>query len=245
MQYILLLIICIIGSAIQSSIGFGFAMLAIPLFSLVLPIKYSILILAVSAMVLSVHILIKIRLKVKWKLVLPVIVYIFIGQYIGTRLLFSLDIIILKNILGIILIIISIFMYFGFNKIKIRINTPKTIFFGSLSGLLGGMLGISGPPLVIYYFSVLDNKEEYQSSMQATLLSICIFTLVLHGYYGNISSDVLPFSLFGITGVFIGSSIGLFIFRRLKKESLNKPVYAFIFLMGVWMIVERFITNNG
>lgn len=244
MRYVLLLLICIMGSAVQSSIGFGFAILAIPLFSLILPIKYGIVVLAVSAMILSVHILLRMELKIKWKLVLPIITCITVGQYIGTNLLLSLDIIILKNILGVILVVISIFMFFSFNRFKIRINISKTVFFGTLSGLLGGMLGISGPPLVVYYLSALDNKQEYQSSMQTTLLLMSIFTLVLHGFYGNINSRVLTFSLFGITGVFIGSTIGLFIFKRVKKESLGKPVYAFIFLMGVWMLVERFIINN-
>lgn len=241
LKYLFVLIVCAFGSTIQSITGFGFALLAIPLFSIFIPLKYGIIILSICAAVLSLVIILKLRIAVDWRLILPVTASVFIGQFIGTSLLFSFSANVIKIVLGVSLILFSIAMLIVIKFNFLKRNLISTICCGLVSGFFGGMLGISGPPLVIYYYSIFSDKYEYQSSLQLTLFFICLFTFIFHSFYGNLSMDILVLSIFGLIGVLIGSFIGLFIFQKVKKESIKKPIFLLISLLGIWNVIEAIV----
>ena len=133
---------------------------------------------------------------------------------------------------------ILISIYFLFNE-TFHLKPSKTngIFSGLISGLFGGLFNITGPPLVIYYFSSIENKKEYQGTIQATFFFIVIFTIIIHLFNGNITYDILRMSSVGLIAVIIGSIIGLNIFEHLDKNLIKKILSIVMMIMGFMLVI--------
>lgn len=60
---------------------------------------------------------------------------------------------------------------------KIFKSKPAQITIGSISGVMGGMFAMPGPPLVLYCVSTLEDKREYVTTLQAFSVVFNVFIL--------------------------------------------------------------------
>ena len=61
----------------------------------------------------------------------------------------------LKACLGVVLILIALYFLFGEGKLgKLFSSRPAQMTIGSISGLMGGMFAMPGPPVVLYCISI-------------------------------------------------------------------------------------------
>ena len=111
------------------------------------------------------------------------------------------------------------------------------LFSGLISGIFGGLFNITGPSLVIYYFSSIKDKKEYQGTIQATFFFSILFTISIHMFNGNITFDILKMATVGLAAVIIGSLIGLNIFKHLNKNLIRKILSVVMFIMGIMLII--------
>lgn len=120
----------------------------------------------------------------------------------------------------------------------IKNSIRNGIIMGTFSGILGGLFNVGRPPLVIYYFSAMPDKMEYNASIQATFAFSSIYTVFLHFLYDNINMMVIKLAVVGIIAITIGCTAGLWIFKRLNMEIISKAIYSFMAIMGVMMITK-------
>ena len=73
---------------------------------------------------------------------------------------------ILNILLGITLIIVSIYFAFFSKRIKVKTTLPVQVTAGTLSGLMGGFFGMQGPPAVLYFVSSEPDKDRYLAMTQ-------------------------------------------------------------------------------
>ena len=139
-------------------------------------------------------------------------------------------------ILGISLIIIS--FYFIFNKsFQIKPSKFNGISSGLISKIFEGLFNIFGPPLVIYYFSSIEDKKEYHSTIQTTFYLLLSFTISIQLFYGNITKEILKMALIGSVAVLIVTIIGLNIFNSLDRNLLRKILSFVMIVMGIILII--------
>jgi hypothetical protein len=235
MELFYIFLIILIGSIIQGATSFGFAIVSMPFLVLFLPVKTATILVLILAAFLVFFIFIKMRKHVSYQAIIYVIIGSYIGVAVGVFGLENLETNILQSILGVLLILVSI--YFFFNK-DINIKPTKTngLFSGLISGLFGGLFNITGPPLVIYYFSSIENKKEYQGTIQATFFFSILFTMAIHLFRGNITFEILKMASVGLTAVILGSIIGLKIFDHLDKRLIKKILSVVMIIMGSMLI---------
>ncbi len=235
MELFYIFLIILIGSIIQGATSFGFAIVSMPFLVLFLPVKTATILVLILAAFLVFFIFIKMRKHVSYQAIIYVIIGSYIGVAVGVFGLENLETNILQSILGILLILVSI--YFFFNK-DINIKPTKTngLFSGLISGLFGGLFNITGPPLVIYYFSSIENKKEYQGTIQATFFFSILFTIAIHLLRGNITFEIIKMASVGLTAVILGSIIGLKIFDHLDKRLIKKILSIVMIIMGSMLI---------
>jgi len=146
----------------------------------------------------------------------------------------------LKIILGITLILLSIyFTFFKKDGIKIQPNWFNTISLGSLSGLMGGLFSMQGPPVVYYYLSTQENKEEYMAQTQCFFLLGNLWMTMLRAGEGIITAEVGKNYLIAITGCLTGMWIGAHIYNKMNRDMLLKLIYIFLAYSGVSMILGQ------
>lgn len=235
---IILFIICFVGSMIQGITGFGYAIFALTLLPFFIPFKTAVVAVSILAMLMTSSMAYKLREHIDKRVIAIPLIASIVGRSIGVYAFNRFETGFLVNILGIILISISVWMFYFADKLKIKEGKGRALFAGLASGLLGGMFNMGGPPLVIYFFGIYKDKLAYNATLQ-TIFSIGgMYTVFLHFLSGNITSDVLGLSVIGLASVILGSSVGLIIFSKVNKGFVGKFISVFICIMGFFLFIK-------
>ena len=151
-QLLLIAAIAMGGSFIQSVTGFGFGIFAM----MFLPYIFSLfteanMLSSILGALTSIFVLITMYKYVNWKNVVFPLIGSFAGTFIAVTFIKTQSNSTLKLLLGAVLFLLSIYFLFFSNKIRIKITWYTGIIAGFVSGIMGGMFAMSGPPAVIYY----------------------------------------------------------------------------------------------
>ena len=144
-------------------------------------------------------------------------------------------------LLGIFLVILSIYFMFFSDKIKIKPTWYSGLIAGCISGMLSGLFATGGPPMVIYYMQTEKDVKGYLATIQAFFTLSNILNIIYKAAAGMVTSNVLIFFAVGIISVFIGTFLGKKIFNRLNAKLLKKCVYGMMAISGVINIVTSLI----
>ncbi len=238
MDLIFVFVIAVLGSFIQSLSGFGYAILAMALWPLVIPFQSAVMVEITTAFVMVAYISVQLYKHINFKLLIYPLIASFITSTLGIVTLMSSTENLLRRILGGVLIIMAVYIIFYSEKINIKPTKINGIIAGGLGGLLSGLLGIGGPPIAAYFLSVTDNKMEYNATLQFYFLISAFYTFGIHLIIGNITGEVIKFSLVGIIGVAIGTTTGLSLFKKLSIEMIKKALCIFIIIVGLFMLIK-------
>ncbi len=139
----------------------------------------------------------------------------------------------LKHVLGAILILVSIWFFFFSGKVHVKPNKMTQISMGTLSGAMGGLFAMQGPPAVIYFIGCTDDKDEYIALTQWYFLIGNIMMTLFRGSNGLVTSDVLKACPFAMIGVIFGVYIGSHVFNKINGKTLKKIVYGYMAVAGL------------
>lgn len=144
---------------------------------------------------------------------------------------------ILNILLGITLILTSIYFSFFSKRIKVKTTMPVQITAGTLSGLMGGFFGMQGPPAVLYFVSSEPDKEHYLAMTQTYFLMGNLMMTMARAYNGFFTSTVSIGYIYGISGVVVGNLIGAWVFKHITGSLLKYIIYAYIGISGVTFLL--------
>ena len=144
-------ILTLIASFIQRVSGFGFGIFVMMFFPFFLP-SYgeSVMLSGLLAGSTALMIAIRNRKYIRWDLMGWVVLFNVIASFLATEYMSSLSNDTLKKCLGVVLILISLYFLFGEGRMgRIFKSKPAQVTIGSVSGVMGGMFAMPGPPLVL------------------------------------------------------------------------------------------------
>lgn len=221
------------GGIIQSSIGIGYGMIAVAVLSFLLPIKTIHIIVLLSAYLLNGMVSYRYRKKISMKIIVLPLFPLFVGSYLGLKILLIAPENILKIFIAIFLILLSLYMI---TKKQIHIN--NLVWFGLGSGFFGGILmgiaSIPGPVLSMYVLKSTRSREAYLGNLQIIFFIMSHYRLLLFYQSGGISYNDIKFSVIAIIGIILGIYISQL--RKIqfffKKSGYEQGIYVFILLMG-------------
>ena len=146
---------------------------------------------------------------------------------------------ILKRILGVALIVISIYFALFSQRIKLPTTNGVQVGAGTLSGLMGGFFGMQGPPAVLYFIQSEPSKEHYMAMAQTYFLIGNVMMTFVRAYNGFFTTTVLADYCFGLGGVVIGTTLGPYVFKRIPNRIFRYIVYAYIAISGVIILMTN------
>ena len=157
---------------------------------------------------------------------------------IATEYMRSLSNEVLKQCLGVVLILIALYFLFGEGRMgRIFKSKPAQGTIGSASGVMGGRLAMPGPPLVLYCISTLEDKREYVTTLQAFSVVFNLFYTIYRFKVGFYSDDTWFWWVIGLGGVIIGSSLGTRCFDVISNRMLKRIVYVMMIVSGIVAIL--------
>ncbi len=236
---IVILFLSIIFSAtlIRSSIGFGDALVAMPMLVLLVGLKIATPISALMSTTIALIILSEtwreVQFKSVWKLILGSIIGIPIGLFFLKGDYDS----IMKIILGLLIIFFSIYRLLEPRLIKIK-NDKTAYLFGLLGGLFGGAFNTSGPFIVIYATLRNWHPSEFRTTLQGYFLASNIIVVCMHGAAGLWTKNVMIFFLMAIPIIFLATLLGGKLNHIIPKRKFDKLVCCFLIIIGSYLVFQ-------
>lgn len=233
-----LLAFCTCASFIQRVSGFGFGIFVMTMLPHLMPSYGEATALSgILSACLALYVVVRMRKNLSFKRQIPINVAFIVVSYFAISFVASIDGQFFKKILGVILIVISVYFFFISEKIRIKASLPMQIGMGSLSGVMGGMFAMPGPPAVLYFLASEPTKEGYLAGIQTYFLISNVMMTVFRVKAGFVTEAVGYAWCVGIVGVLVGAFIGSKVFKRVPTKILRKIVYAYMAVSGVIAIV--------
>ncbi len=238
-RYVLIFILCFAGSLIQGSLSFGYGIFVMSVLSLILPLKTTSVLVAISSLFISFTVCCKLRGKINYKAIwLPLaagLLFIPIGVYI----LGICNENALKKILGASIILMAVFFLTTVGKtVPIKTNIKNQLLAGMTSGIFNGLFNMGGPPLVFYLAHTIEDSLSYKASLEFIFIVSGVIVLISHGICGNFTAEIIPYVILSFFATIIGSILGLKIFARLDKKILTSTIDWLMLGLGVILILN-------
>ena len=226
MDWIYLSIITLLAATLQSATGFGFGLIAVPLFLLILDSREAIQMVMIVILCMSFLDWIKLRGQASIDLLKWLSIGSLIGFPFGIYIYDQMDLPLLKMIIAVVILIFSLHnlmrLFKGLlheNQHSHKHNKWMTIFTGYISGIMSTSLAMPGPAVMLY----LVHQKLEKTRIRATILTFFIFSyagaILLQSLIVGISAPTWCTSLtlapVGLLGVLAGHHLAGLINQRL------------------------------
>lgn len=231
---IILFFFTMTASFVQRVSGFGFGIVVMTLLPALMPTYGEATALSGSLAIVAAAITaIKMRRHLNWSMLWPILLaftFVSLGAIHVVALLYSDT---LKRILGAVLVLTSLYFFFLDGKFRIRPSRTMGLSMGVLSGLMGGLFAMQGPPAVVYFISSTKTKEEYTALTQwYFFLGNSLMTL-FRWREGFVTANVGKLWLVGCAGVLLGLFLGSKLYQNISVRWLRRAVYLVLLVSGV------------
>jgi len=233
--------ITILSSAyfVRGVTGFGSALIAIPMLSVVLPIHIVIPLVVILDYLGSAGQGIKNRSAVQWYFVLPLIPFTLIGVITGLILFHQLSSPALYQSLGTFIILFALFL-----MTTTEVNRHRSFMWVIPAGVFGGMAGTlfgMGGPFYAAYMR-LQGMHPYVFRANFAMIFIMDGTFRLTGYFGTglVTSDLLELLIVSVPIMLVSVFIGGLMHQRLRNWNIKRDIRILSMAGGVALIVKSF-----
>jgi len=231
----LVALIIFLAVFIQSSVGFGLALVSMPLLVPLLGIQTASPLVALVSMIAELIILFRYRHALNLRALAPLTIAAVIGIPIGVLALRNLDASIVTTLLGVILILYSIYALFSPNLPELASNA-WAYGFGFVAGMLGGAYNTSGPPVIMYGNFRRWPPEEFKSNLQGFFIVVGLIVIAVHAASGNITNEVWNNVLLSLPGIALGLIAGFLLSKRINAKLFRKIVLVLLIVLGIRLI---------
>ena len=236
MEILYIILLAAGASFVQRTIGFGFGIFIMTALPFLMPSYGEAVTLSGLLSLTSAAVVMFRYLKyVTWKRFLPIVASFVIFSTLAISLLDKIEGQAMRIILGIVLIVIS--LYFSFFKEKLRkIIRPTSgwqLGAGAASGVMGGLFGMHGPPVVLYLVASEPDKDHYMGMIQTYAFVTNVTMLAVRAWNGYVTHTVGTTYLYGLAGLAIGVLAGNWAYSRIPNRIFTYVVYAYIAFSGL------------
>jgi len=236
-QIIIILIGAVAGGLVNGLTGFGTALTAIGLWLYVLAPPVAATLAILCSVVSQLQTLPVIWHAIEWRRVLPFILPGLAGVPIGTLLVSKIDAQAFKVGVGLFLVLYTAYALLRRKRARrVRGGAIADGVAGLCGGVLGGLAGVSGPPVILWTDIRGDTKDYRRSILQTFNLAILGAALISHAWSGLVTREVGLAALAAVPGSIAGAWLGAEIYKRLGDRGFARIVLGLLFLSGVVLI---------
>jgi uncharacterized protein len=227
-------VVLFLATVIRSALGFGEALVAVPLLALLMPVEVA----APVAVLVSITVAF-IALAQDWRhvhlrsagwLVLPTLV----GIPLGLLALKAVAEPIVKAVLAIVIAGFSIYSLLRRGHYELKTDGLAWLF-GFGAGVLGGAYGMNGPPLAIYGSLRRWSPKHFRATLQGYFFPASIVGMFGYWLAGLWTTSVTRYYLVSLPAVILATFLGRAINHRLKVHQF--VFYIHLALIGIGAIL--------
>jgi uncharacterized membrane protein YfcA len=230
------LAVFVLAYTIYTLFGFGSGLIAVGLLALVLPVQDVAVLVLLINFPLELMILLRARRDVPWRSVGFTLLGVLPMVPVGGYLLSSAPPQLALFFLGVFLVIAgAAFLLLQREQLFARKAWAEPLV-GGAAGLLGGMFGTSGPPLILYFQAVGFDKREFRFALLAIFHAITWLRLVTYVATGLITAPRLVSALEVFPALVVGAFLGTWLHVSITERTFRRLVSVALVVLGLLLV---------
>jgi uncharacterized protein len=221
---------------IRSALGFGEALIAVPLLALSMPVQVAAPLAVLVSITVAVVVVIQDWRQVHFRSAGWLVLSTLFGIPLGLLLLKTVPESVVKSILGAFIIAFALYSLTG-RKPELH-NDRLAPLFGFTAGILGGAYGMNGPPLVIYGVLRRWQPAQFRATLQGYFLIASIVGMAGYAATGLWTRTVSNYFLLSLPLALIAVFLGHAIHRRLSSSRFLICVNVGLAVIGVLLLKQ-------
>ncbi len=229
--------IAFIGGLVQGLTGFGVVLVALPLMGFFIDIKIAIPLILLLGLVINFTLISQLTKHIDHKKWMALFLFSLPGIPIGIYMLKYVDSRYLELLIGCVVIFTSVFSMLSKPSLK-ELNKFWPCLAGFISGLLGGSIGATGPPVVIYTSLQPWDKEQIKATMVSYFILTGLGILIFYLFNNLITKQILISFGYCVLPLISGVVCGIFIFNRINDNFYRKIIHILLVFLGIMLLTK-------
>jgi uncharacterized membrane protein YfcA len=230
------LAVLFLATFIRSALGFGEALVAVPLLALLMPVQVAAPLAVLVSITVAIVVVVQDWRNVHVRSAGWLVLSTLFGIPLGLLLLKTVPESIVKSILGAFIIAFALYSLAGR---KPELHTDRLApLFGFTAGILGGAYGMNGPPLVVYGVLRRWQPAQFRATLQGYFLIASIVGMGGYALTGLWTRTVSGYFLRSLPLALIAIFLGHVVHRRLSSGRFLIAVNVGLALIGVLLLKQ-------
>lgn len=230
------------ASLIYATVGFGAGMFAIATLAMILPqLADAVATLLLLTLVTEVWVLRHAWREARGRLLLGLVPTMAIGLWLGTQVLISIDVALLKRGLGVVVAAAGAWFLLSQKRTVPSATLPPadgrrdswtSLPAGLISGVLAGMFGTGGPPVIIYLRGYGLGKAAFRATLLWYFLIMSAGRAAIYTGAGILTVRELWAAAWLLPATLLGTIVGMGVHRRLSERQFGLGVSILLVILG-------------
>lgn len=230
--------IACLGMLVQSTVGFAGSLVAIPLFALFMSPRDAVPAYCFTMLAVNLFLVAEGRRHVEWRSVRGLLIGGLPGVPVGAWALQHLPVHVIGAAISVITLLFGL-LFLTRVRIRFPVHPLTEPAVGLLSGMLGGSISESGPPVVIYGLSREWAKDVFRSSLLAYFLCLAITAAISYSLFGMVSSHLLLLSAAGLLPALAAGQVGVWLKQRIPESAFRAAVLVTVVAVGMVGLIKH------
>jgi uncharacterized membrane protein YfcA len=213
-----------VATAFRTTFGFGEALIAVPLLSLVLPVKEAAPTAILASVLIAAFAVIRDWKHIHFSSAKKLLIGTALGIPLGLAMIRYASESTTKAVLGMLLFLFSTISLFRPQLFTLK-NDRFIWIFGFLAGVTGGSYGMNGPPLAIYGASRKWSPAQFRATIQAYFLPASALGMIGYFFSGLWTRNVNSLFVLSLPAILLGIVAGNYAGRLMDEGRFGKILY--------------------
>ncbi|MCH2204029.1 MAG: sulfite exporter TauE/SafE family protein [Fuerstiella sp.] len=230
-EFVLVTAILMCASFVRGALGFGEALVAMPLLAFLIPTTTAAPLVALCGTLTAIIILCYDWRHVALRPATLLTVFGLLAVPFGVALLKAGDERLVKGVLALVVTVFSVWSLWNPQRFKLRSDLFAPIF-GFCAGFLGGAYNTAGPPLVIFGMLRHWSPQQFRATLQSYCLIAGLWVIVCHRMSGLLTDGIVSQFLISIPLIVASTLAGLRVTSRIPAERFIRIVLCTLIVVG-------------
>ena len=228
------------ATLLRSALGFGEALIAVPLLAFVLPVTVAAPVAVLISITVAALVVAQDWRHVHLRSAVHLVLSTLAGIPLGLLLLRSVSEPVAKAVLGVLVA--------GFAGYSLRRRGSHELtddrhawLFGLSAGVLGGAYGMNGPPLVMYGALRRWSPEHFRATLQGYFLPASVMGMIGYWAAGLWTPSVSRYYLLSLPTALLAIALGRALNRRVDARRFFVYVHAGLIVSGVGLVLQAIV----
>ena len=244
-QLILSCLIILLAQMIYVIFGFGLGLIAVGLLALFIqPVTNVIVLVLFIGLPAEIYVVYRSWKNISWQGIFMIGGGVVLGIILGTLILKYGDPGFILTILAFFLIFSGIVFLLAQSEVVIHCPSWCAPLIGISAGLLDGMFGTGGPPLVFYYQLSGMKKQAFRGHLMALFLLMALVRYPSYALSGLITPARFLSAVYVFPAVLLGIWLGNRIHIQVSEKGFRKMISFGLIVIGIILLIKRGVLSG-